>query len=156
MERVFDPVMSSRRPTLKEAMSSDKAEAERKRVHSALPRSVRIEPSEWEEGARELYALSTSKCCGARSLLVWARDGGYVTQGCSKCGKAKSLAPEEIPAIVCDRCQSIMGTTIDGHKNYHGVCSCGHGFPLCQILPQHYFVFSAGPGVAAPGDPSWM
>jgi hypothetical protein len=66
-------------------------------VNLALPRKV--------TAPRLIVALKGSRCCGAPSLLVRSRAGGFVAQDCLSCGKTSDYVNTmDIPDLDCDGC----------------------------------------------------
>lgn len=80
-----------------------------------------------------IFSESKSKCCEARQIILRSREGGYVTQNCSNCGKPSSVSICELPDY-CPKCErAAEKVMID--KNYGYKCrNCGE-FEVASIVP---------------------
>ena len=117
-----------------------------------LPRQV--------DGKRLILALTLSRCCGDRELLVRSRSGGFVTRDCLNCGsKAAYLGLNEIPDLDCTGCLRFnRERTVEPilqYQNYWYRCvGCGREWEIADILPDWTEAFEYS-GLAAPGDPTF-
>ena len=83
----------------------------------------------------ELYG-SDSHCCGRPSQIVISRDGGFVSQNCTDCGRSRKIRLAELPDLVCKMCRRPMEKYVNSNKNYAYRCSaCVRGVELCSIVP---------------------
>jgi hypothetical protein len=77
-----------------------------------------------------------SHCCNADSIIVRSRERGFVTQNCQNCGRPRALHFEELPPLVCGRCQSLLRTHRNFNGNYAYLCPvCGVEVELATIVP---------------------
>ena len=95
----------------------------------------------WRIYPLRILGESVSKCCSEPTMLVQSKQGGFVTQNCSKCGKSTTL-PEhffknEIDLwVACPECRRRMEPQVLDDKNYGYVCdSCEISIRLSELLP---------------------
>lgn len=83
----------------------------------------------------ELYG-SVSRCCFRPSQIVVSRDGGFVSQNCTACGRSRKISLTELPKLVCKHCRRPMKKCVKLNKNYAYTCSsCGRSVELRSIIP---------------------
>ena len=83
----------------------------------------------------ELYG-SVSRCCFRPSQIVVSRDGGFVSQNCTGCGRSRKITLTELPELVCKLCRRPMKKHVNLNKNYAYGCSpCARSVELCSIVP---------------------
>jgi hypothetical protein len=95
---------------------------------------------------------STSRCCRSPSQIVRSREGGFVTQNCTSCGKPRALPKDEIPELVCPACRIELITFINSDKNYAYKCrECNLSSELASLVPHWSEVFDYS-GYALEGE----
>lgn len=81
-----------------------------------------------------------SSCCGKPTILVRSREGGFVTQNCSRCGVPKSIRLDELPQLICTRCKGQLLPF--KRQNYMYECApCGVEWELAQLVPPWHELF---------------
>jgi len=98
-----------------------------------------------------IYGRFLSRCCRARQVIVRSRDGGFVTQGCEQCGKARPIRFDELPDLSCPICLATMKAEFF-NKNYSYRCkTCPRIFQLYMHVPwwNEWFAYD---GVATPNE----
>jgi hypothetical protein len=111
---------------------------------------------------RLILALTRSRCCGDRELLVKSRDGGFVVRDCLNCGtRSDYVHLEEIPDLDCAGClksfarpKTIEPRLKDPDYWYH-CTGCGREWKIGDIVPHWSEAFEYA-GLAAPGDPGFV
>ncbi|MBM7846193.1 hypothetical protein [Herpetosiphon giganteus] len=91
-----------------------------------------------------LYSLQSSHCCASRSLIVVSREGGFITQNCTSCGKPRAIRPEHIPSALCTLCSIPMLVKVF-NKNYAYICQrCTNIHMIYQLVPawEEYFEYT--------------
>ena len=90
------------------------------------------------ETKKEKLVLHGTKCsrCNGPRMIVKSRDGGFVSQDCTKCGKSGYLPFNDLPVLHCSLCKSRLKTYISVYKNYCYKCEeCKTDFELAAIVP---------------------
>jgi len=85
-----------------------------------------------------LQGPSPSKCCTVPTVIVQSRDGGLVSQNCSKCGHPDYIRLSELPPLACPRCkvQLQITDTKNNRKNYWYICpQCNSETLLANVVP---------------------
>lgn len=87
-----------------------------------------------------LHGRFRSSCCGARTVLVRSRSGGFITQNCEECERPGYVRLNELPFVECKTCKTILMALQRG--NYCYICpSCGTFFDLPFLIPAWYDLF---------------
>jgi len=103
----------------------------------------------------KLYGEKVSKCCKVPTILVQSREGGFVTQNCSNCGKSRSIRLEELPILYCGECKEQLEAF--QNKNYFYRCvNCGFSWELPSIIPHWSKEFDQWIGYGLPSDPNFL
>jgi predicted RNA-binding Zn-ribbon protein involved in translation (DUF1610 family) len=104
---------------------------------------------------RPLFSKDRSRCCGYPARLVKSRDGGFVSQNCTKCGKSNWVNKSQLPDLKCPRCDLQMKIETEdsrGRKSFSYLCpKCGQRQVLSEMLPIWSELFRYS-GLAAYGD----
>ena len=122
-------------------------------VNAALPRPVAAQCL--------IVAVRVSKCCGAPSILVRSRAGGFISQDCLECGQNSEYVNEsDIPNLDCALCLKFgRKETVEPKKirdNYWYECGdCRRKWEIASIIPHWSDTFEYA-GLAAPGDPGFQ
>jgi DNA-directed RNA polymerase subunit RPC12/RpoP len=75
-----------------------------------------------------------SGCCGKPTIIVRSRQGGFVTQNCSRCGKSNSVSLSELPSLKCTKCRRALVSIT--RKNYFYQClKCDLEWELPLLVP---------------------
>lgn len=95
----------------------------------------------WKLFPLRLTDNSTSKCCGARIVLVQSLEGGFVTRNCSKCGHYEMLTTPMFRGlhlwVACPECNRPMDAATLPDSNYGYECTvCDIGIRLADLLPK--------------------
>ena len=53
----------------------------------------------------KLVSKRPSRCCGAPAIIVRSREGGMVSQGCTKCNAPDYVRPSDFPDTKCYTCE---------------------------------------------------
>lgn len=104
-----------------------------------------------------IVSLSRSRCCGAFSLLVGSRQGGFISQDCLQCGnRSAHVGSMDIPDLDCDDCQAagVIVVRVLYDDYWYECTSCRNRWRLFDILPFWSELFEYS-GLGAPGDPSY-
>jgi hypothetical protein len=89
-----------------------------------------------------LLSRSHSGCCRAASIIVRSREGGFVTQNCSACGRPRAVTPSELPQRFCERCESELEVVLR-EKNYTYHCrTCNSFWEVATLVPHWSELFS--------------
>jgi len=100
----------------------------------------------------ELYSKQTSECCGARARIVRSRDGGMVSQNCTRCGKPNYVRPADFPPVQCAACGTLLVIKKQDGTNYYFVCAkCNTQAKIADLVPDWSDLFVRH-GLAAFGD----
>jgi DNA-directed RNA polymerase subunit RPC12/RpoP len=104
-----------------------------------------------------IASLKKSMGCGAYSLLVVSRQGGFISLDCLQCGtRSAYVGKMEIPDLACEACgidRVVEVNLVDG--DYWYKCTrCRRSWKLGDILPSWSELFEYS-GLGAPGDPSY-
>src|SRR5437867_2133242 len=90
---------------------------------------------------KHLYG-TRSGCCSSQSLIVRSREGGFVTQNCTNCGKPRSIRAHELPEETCGSCNRALEVYRNQNKNFAYRCkSCGVAHEVASIVPSWEQVF---------------
>jgi len=98
------------------------------------------------------YAKELSECCGARSMIVRSREGGFVTKNCIACGTPSYIKADDFPDIRCNVCQKLYVIQKHDGTNYYFVCTtCDAAAKVADVVPEWSEKFRRH-GIAAFGD----
>jgi len=101
---------------------------------------------------RKLLYGSESPCCHSPSLIVKSREGGFVTQNCTACGKPRAISFAELPPLGCSRCGHRLEAFRDAYSNYCYRCpACRLEFQLAEVIP-HWAEYFEEFGFALRGE----
>lgn len=101
-----------------------------------------------------LYGEKKSKCCKVPTILVRSREGGFVTQNCSKCQKPYPIRLQELPTLYCGECKGKLEAYQE--QNYFYRCiNCGFSWELSSIIPYWNEEFDKWIGYGLPSDPNF-
>jgi hypothetical protein len=98
---------------------------------------------------------SPSRCHRVDSIIVRSRDGGFVTQNCSECGKPRALRETELPDLICGACEADLEKGRSPSANYQYSCGeCGLRWLLAFLVPAWDDLFEYH-GYAIPETSDW-
>lgn len=87
-----------------------------------------------------LHGRFRSSCCGARTVLVRSRSGGFITQNCEDCERPNYIRLDELPLLQCPHCSADL--IAQQRRNYCYVCPlCGMFLDLPLFIPAWYDLF---------------
>jgi hypothetical protein len=98
------------------------------------------------------YTKGTSRCHGARCLIVRSRDGGMVSQNCIDCRKPYYISPSDFPDLACPSCGVLLVVRkTDGRSYFFECLQCKKALKVASAVPDWSDLFRYE-GLAAFGD----
>ena len=97
----------------------------------------------WKKLPLRVQGLSDFSSCGAPTLLVESKQGGFVQRNCSKCNQNFDLPTNvflnELDLwFSCPECKQRMTPSHLVYGTYGYVCeSCNVGIKLSEVLPRY-------------------
>jgi len=86
----------------------------------------------------ELDSKRRSRCCGYRAQIVRSRPGGFLSQGCLKCGNSDYISGQHLPDlrhVQCSRTTSLKVKKLDGQNYFYQCDQCKASWKVADIVP---------------------